>query len=97
MKIEDACGLGPDLELPPELTMVVIMVITIVTIIITITRHHHHHHHQHQHLSIIYCLDACHQQEGGGGESKWRRGLADFFFKNHVTLGKIHSKFMRFF
>ena len=69
----------------------------IITITITITRLYHHHHHQHHHLSIIFCVDACHQQEGGGGESKWRRGLADFFFKNHVTLGKIHSKFMRFF
>ena len=29
LKIEDACGLGPDLELPPELTrVIVIMIIT---------------------------------------------------------------------
>ena len=29
LKIEDACGLGPDLELPPELTRVIdIMIIT---------------------------------------------------------------------
>ena len=25
MKIEDACGLGPDLELPPELTRVIVI------------------------------------------------------------------------